>query len=88
MNQYPFGLKRDGNIEIGDRVRVMDCSGIGSGKHGIVLSWNNPLSRTVKVTYPFCGGHTPQGMGWVAVKLDEEIGVTSYPVDRLIRMPN
>lgn len=83
MKKYPYGLKRR-DAKIGDRIRIMGCSGIGSGKHGIVLSWNDPLARTVRTTYPFCGGRTPQSMGWFAVQLDGEIAITSYPKDRLI----
>jgi len=67
---------------------VLYGSGIGSGKYGIILSWDNPLVNTIKITYPFCGGRTPQSMGWLAVKLDGEIVITSFPVDRLTRMPN
>jgi hypothetical protein len=70
----------------GDRVRIMCGSGIGSNKHGVVVSWDNPLACTVKVTYPFCGGRTPKSMGWLAVKLDGEVSITSYPEDRLIIM--
>lgn len=71
-------------VVVGDRVRIMGCSGIGSDKHGTVLSWHNPLAKTVRVTYPFGGGRTPQSMGWFAVQLDGELTITSYPGDRLI----
>lgn len=88
MNRRTHRLKWNRDVKVEDRVMVVYGSGIGSGKHGIVLSWDNPLCRTVKVTYPFCGGRTPQSMGWLAVKLDEEIVITSYPIDRLIKVSN
>ncbi len=66
----------------GARVRVADLSGIDSGKTGVILDWNDPATREVRVSYPFVGGRSPQSMGWVAIKLDDGT-VTTMPDDRI-----
>jgi hypothetical protein len=54
------------------RVRISECSGTESGKVGVLVPWNySPETCAISNEYPFCGGRTPQGMGWVAIKLDD-----------------
>lgn len=66
----------------GQHVTIGEGSGIHSGKSGTVLSWNHPEAQDAKNDYPFVGGRTPQGMGWVPVKLDSG-EVTAMPKNRL-----
>jgi len=72
----------------GDRVRVADCSGIGSGRDGTVLGWDNPNTRAYRTKYPFVGERTQEEMGWIVVKLDGDMNITAYPENRLKRIKN
>jgi len=66
----------------GKRIRIANLSGIDSGKTGVILDWSDPAAREQAQSYPFVGGRTPQGMGWVAIRLDDGT-VTSMPKDRI-----
>lgn len=72
-------LKR---MKASPRVRISELSGIDSGKEGVVIPWDDPRAQKEKNDYPFVGGRTPQGMGWVAILLDDGT-VTSMPKNRV-----
>jgi hypothetical protein len=75
-------LKR---MKAAPRIRISEGSGIDSGKEGVVIAWDDPRAQQEKNDYPFVGGRTPQGMGWVAILLDDG-SVTSMPKNRVMQV--
>jgi len=63
--------------------RIAEGSGINSGRGCHVIPWNHPKAQSLKSQYPFIGGRTPQGMGWVAV-LFLDGTVDTFPKNRVI----
>lgn len=85
--QY-FGASNPRRIRLsqpkaGQRVQIAGGSGLASDKQGKVLHWMDPKAKPLAREYPFVGGRTPSGMGWVAVELDDG-SVTTVPANRLI----
>lgn len=64
------------------RVQITEGSGLGSGKEGLIISWDDPRAKETREDYPFVGGRTPQQMKWLAVLLDDGT-VTAMPQNRL-----
>jgi len=75
--------KHGAGIKQGTRVKISEGSGIDSGKEGVVIPWGSARAKEVEFDYPFVGGRTAQGMGWVCILLDDE-QVTTVPKNRAI----
>jgi hypothetical protein len=69
------------------RIRISEGSGIDSNKEGVVIPWDDPRAQKEKNDYPFVSSRTPQGMGWVAILLDDGT-VTSMPKNRVMQVKN
>ena len=68
--------------KVGTRVRVTECSGLDSGKIGVVISAASSEATPVAADYPFVAGRTPKRMGWNVVRFtDDSIG--ALPANRL-----
>jgi transposase len=67
----------------GTRVRISEGTGIDSNKEGVVIPWGSARAKEVEHDYPFVGGRTAQGMGWVCILLDDD-QVTTVPKNRAI----
>lgn len=64
-------------MKLGTRIIVASCSGLDSGKHGVVTT-----EHPVDSDFPFIGGRTPESMKWTRIKLDDGI-ITAMPDNRL-----
>jgi hypothetical protein len=81
----PNPIGRTRRAKMRGRVRIADCNGIDSNKTGELVSWSHPDADKIAREYPFVGGRTPQGMGWVAVRLDDGT-VTTVPKNRVFQV--
>lgn len=83
MNTLKGRTKHAKSLKPGVRVKISIGSGLDSGKTGIIVPWSEyPQLAT---DYPFVGGRTPQSMGWVAVRLDDNWKqIQAFPKTRLV----
>ena len=56
-------------------------SGLDSERECTIIPWSE--AQTLARQYPFVGGRTPQGMGWVAVQFDDGT-INTFPKRRVV----